>query len=88
MSVAITPFFGLNRIESSKSLIAQNWGSKSIRIGLAMTTLARVQMPFLVSTILICQQKQKELGMDEGSACSCYHPMWKPASCMMATNMS
>jgi hypothetical protein len=51
-----------------------------------MTTLAKVQMLVLVNTMLTRQQK--ELSMDEGSACNCYCPMWKLAFHAMATKMS
>jgi hypothetical protein len=51
-----------------------------------MTTLARMQTPFLVSTMLI--HGQKELYMDEGTACNCYHPTWKSTFHAMAAKMS
>jgi hypothetical protein len=51
-----------------------------------MTTLAKVQMPSLVSTMLTHQRE--ELNMDERSAFSCFCPMWKLTSCTMAAKVS
>jgi hypothetical protein len=43
--------------------VAQDWESKSIQVGLVITILARVWMPFLVSTML--NSRQKELNVVE-----------------------
>jgi hypothetical protein len=51
-----------------------------------MTTLAKVWMPYLVSTMLI--RWQEELNAVEGNACNYSCPMWKPSFCTMATKVS
>jgi hypothetical protein len=50
-----------------------------------MTTLAKVQMPFLVSTMSI--RRLKELNVVEGNTRNCSHPMWKPTFCVMTTKV-
>ncbi len=37
----------------------QDQGNKFVRVGLTMTTLAKVQMPFLVSTMLIINERNR-----------------------------
>jgi hypothetical protein len=39
-----------------------------------MTTLVKVRISSLVSTMLIRQHE--ELNMVKGSACNCFHPTW------------
>jgi hypothetical protein len=51
-----------------------------------MTTLVKVQIPYLVSTMSTCQRK--ELNVVEGSTCNYFHPTWKPTSHIMATKVS
>jgi hypothetical protein len=63
----------------------RTWQNKSAHVGLAMTTLVKVWMPYLVSTMLTC--KQEELNVVEGSACNYSHPMWKPTSYTMVAKM-
>jgi hypothetical protein len=46
----------------------------------------KVQMPSLVSTMLIRQQE--EFNMFEGSTCNCFRPMWKLAFCAMTSKVS
>jgi len=53
--------------------IAQNQRSKSAYIGLAMTTLVKVWMSSLMSTM--STYRQKELIMVEGSAWNCFCPI-------------
>jgi hypothetical protein len=55
VSIMITLFFGLNYFGGSKSLgcIGSSM-SKFAHLGSAMTTSARVQIPFLVNTMSIC----------------------------------
>jgi len=66
-------------------VVAQNWRSKSARVGSIMVMLIRVQMPVLVITMLI--RWWKELNMVEGNTYSCFCPTWKPTSCAMATKV-
>ncbi len=61
----------------------QDQRSKSTCVGLAMTMLAKVQIPFFVNTMSTHQQK--DFDMVKGSAYNCYHPMWNR---VMATKMS
>jgi hypothetical protein len=51
-----------------------------------MTMSARVQIPSLVSTMLICQWKK--LNVVKKSACSCFHPTWNPTSHAIMTKAS
>jgi len=64
--------------------MAQDWGSKFVRVGLTMTTSTKVQMPSLVNTMSFHQWE--ELNVFEKNACS-YHPMCKPASHIMASKV-
>jgi hypothetical protein len=64
----------------------QNQRNKSTCVGSSMTTLVKVWMSSLLSIMSIC--RQKELNVDEGSACRCSHPMWKLTSHMMAEKVS
>jgi hypothetical protein len=66
--ITIVLFFVLSHVEGGKSLSYARSGSKSPHVGLAMTTLARVQMSSLVSTMSTC--RQNELNMFEGNAYS------------------
>ncbi len=66
--------------------IVQDQGSKSTSIGSTIIVSTRVQIPFFVSTMLIC--RQKELNMIERSACSYSRPMWKLTFHAMATKVS
>jgi hypothetical protein len=50
-----------------------------------MTTLAKVWIPSIISTMSTHQQE--ELNVVEGSACNCFCPMWKPTSHVMATKV-
>jgi len=59
----------------------QDQGNTATCVGLVMTTLIKVQMPSLVSTMLIRQRE--ELNVFERSACSYFHPTWKPTLCAM-----
>jgi hypothetical protein len=53
---------------------------------IALTTLIRVQISFFVSTMSI--HRSKELNVAKGSACSCFHPMWKSTSHTMVAKKS
>ncbi len=64
----------------------QDQGNKSARVGLAMTTSAKVQMSSLVNTM--STRQRKELNLVERSACNCSRPTWKLASCIMAAKVS
>jgi len=66
--------------------VAQEWRSKFDRIGSAMTMLAKVQMPSLVSTMSTCQWK--ELNVVEGNACNYFRPTWKSTFHPMPTKVS
>jgi hypothetical protein len=66
--------------------VMQDQGSKLTHIGWAITTLIKVQIPSLVSTMSTCQWK--ELNVVEGNACSYSCLMWKLTSCAMATRVS
>jgi len=63
----------------------QDQGSKSACVVLAMITLAKVRMPFLVSNMSTHQRE--ELNMVEGSACNYSCHMWKPTSHAIATKV-
>jgi len=70
-------------LEAINPWVVQDQGNTSICVGLVMTMLIKVQMPFLVSTMLTRQQE--ELNVFERSACSYFHPTWKPTlSAMVA----
>ncbi len=81
----ITFFFAWTISKATNFWVAQDWGSKSTRIGSTMTTLAMVQIPSLVSTMSI---QQEELNVVEGSTCSCFFSTSKPTFHAMATKMS
>ncbi len=51
--------------------------NKSTYIGSSITTSTKVQIPYLVSTMLI--RWRKELNVAEGSTCNCFCPVWKLA---------
>jgi hypothetical protein len=64
----------------------QDQRSKLTHVGWAITTLIKVRIPSLVSTMSTCQWK--ELNVVEGNACSHFYPTWKLTSCVMATRVS
>jgi len=72
--------------EAANPWVAQYQESKYAWIGLVMTTLVKVLMPSLVSTMLICQWK--ELNVVEGSACNCSCLTWKLTFCIMVAKVS
>jgi len=51
-----------------------------------MTMSTKVQMSSLVSTMSTHQQE--ELNVIERNACNCFHPTWKPTSCVMVVEVS
>jgi hypothetical protein len=71
--------------EATNPWVAQDWGSKSIRVGLVMTMLAKVQMPSLISTMSI--HRREELNVVERNACNCCCPTWKPTFHAMVAKM-
>jgi hypothetical protein len=73
-------------LETSNPWIVQGRRSKFVQVGLAMTTLVRMRMPSLVSTM--STHRQKELNVVEESACDCSHPTWKPTFDTMVTKVS
>ncbi len=72
-------------LEASNPWVAQDQGSKSIRVGFAMMISNRVQTPSLVNAISI--HWWEELNVVEGSACNCICPMWRLTSYTMATKV-
>jgi hypothetical protein len=75
VSIMIAPFLGLSCIEGGKSLSCAKSGSKYAHVGSVMTILATVRMPYLVSTMLTCQQD--ELNVVEKNTCNHFCPMSK-----------
>jgi hypothetical protein len=67
------------------SWVVQDWGGKYAQVGSSMTSLARVWMPSLISTMSTSQQE--ELNVAERSTCYCFCPTWKPPSCTTATKV-
>ncbi len=59
----------------------QDQQSKYAHVGLAMTTLVKVRISSLMSTILI--HRQKDWNVVDGSVCSCSYLTWKLTSCAM-----
>jgi hypothetical protein len=53
---------------------------------ISLTTSTKVQMPSLVSTMLICQWE--ELNVIERDTCNCSHLTWKSISCTMVAKVS
>jgi hypothetical protein len=63
----------------------QDRGSRFAHIGLVMTMLAKVKIPFVMRTMSIHQQE--ELSVTERNTCSCSHPTWKSTSCVVMAKM-
>jgi hypothetical protein len=61
--------------------VTQHQKSKFTCIGSTMTMLTKMWIPSLVNAMSTCWQE--ELKVVEGSICSCFHPNWKPTSCVM-----
>jgi hypothetical protein len=72
--------------EVANPWVVQDWGSRFTRVGLTIIMSVKVQMPSLVNTILT--HWWKELGVTEGSACSCSCFPWKATFCAMVAKVS
>jgi hypothetical protein len=87
VSIVIAPFFDLRCIIGNLNpWIVQDWGSKSAHVGLTMTMLVKVWVPYLVNTMLIRQWE--ELNMVKESVSNYFHPTWKLAFRTMVTKMT